>query len=229
MTNFEAKQLNDCSLGDALRVKREALGLSLDLVERETRIAKKYLLALENDDLKRLPDLIYAKNFVRALAAHYGLGAEELIDELIRETAALDARPVSIEQPASYLSGRRVTMTPNLFKSLVAAAAFLVVIGYFALSVNKILKPPEITVYSPRDNEVYNSRHIFLSGQTEPEVELSVNREIFAINADGTFKDTFELPPGAHTLRIAAKKKHSKENEIFLRVVVEESNPVAIK
>jgi hypothetical protein len=53
-------------------------------------------------------------------------------------------------------------------------------------------------------------------------VDLAVNGEPVLIEADGSFKDVLNLPSGVSHLRVIAKKRHSHEREILLKVVVEE-------
>ena len=227
MVSFTSKDIQDRSLGDTLRTSREARGESFADIERVTQISKKYVEALEANAFKKLPDMVYAKNFVRRLATHYGLNKEALVESLVHEMSAVGSAAPSAQRPVNYVSGKTIAVTPRLAKGVVASAAFLVVIGYFVLSVNRILTPPSIEIYTPKDDQVYSSRLVALEGKTEPEVELTINKEPVAIEADGSFKDILSLPPGVSTLRVAAKKKHSKEQELYIKVVVEEKTAVA--
>ncbi len=218
--DFSSKEINDQSLGDLLRSMREARRLTFDDVERATRISKKYLSALEQNEFKKLPDPVYSKNFVRALAKFYGLDADEQTESLMHEMAAL-RQPADANRPGNFIAGRTLTVTPTLIKRVLIGGCFLAIAGYFAFSVHQILKPPKITIYSPQDNSIHVDQKVVLQGKTEPEVELTINKEPVPIEADGSFKDTLTLPPGASFLRVAAKKKHSKENEVYLKVVVQ--------
>jgi cytoskeletal protein RodZ len=60
-------------LGDWLRQRREELGISLEQAEVETRIRRRYLVALETEDLNSLPDPIVGRGFLRNYAAYLGL------------------------------------------------------------------------------------------------------------------------------------------------------------
>jgi transcriptional regulator with XRE-family HTH domain len=228
MVSFKSKDLGDRSIGQTLKATRESRGETLDDVERATTISKKYLTALENDQFKLLPEWVYAKNFVRTLAAHYRLDTEAIVSDLLQEMSAAEGRRGPMRHPVNFVSGRKLMVTPKIFNSAAASLAFLAVIGYFAFSINGILKPPAITIVSPKDNEVFSTRHVVLEGLTEPEVELTVNQEPVLLEADGSFKDTLNLPPGVAILRVAAKKKHSKESEVILKVIIEDTQPVAI-
>ena len=221
MPGFEKKTVNDGSIGDLLREKRLASGEALATIEKTTGVSAKYVEAIEQNAFAKLPDRVYAKNFVRALARHYGLDPEPLAQELARELAAAGGRAISIDRPANFIDGRRLAITPTLLKTGAIALVFLAILGYFAFSVYRILQPPPIIVYSPLDSQVFQTGQITLEGRTAPEAELTVNRETVLPDADGSFHDALQLPEGVSILRIAAKTKHSKEREVYLKIIVE--------
>ena len=61
------------TLGEALRSARQARGLSLAEIEAVTKIRRKYLVALESDDLAELPPPVYSRGYVRTFAIYVGL------------------------------------------------------------------------------------------------------------------------------------------------------------
>jgi cytoskeletal protein RodZ len=224
MVSFAVKEIDDRTLGDMLRSKREERGSTLEDVERATQVSKKYIAALEQNDFMKLPEPVYAKRFARALAKHYQLDPNTVVENLLKEmTAAVEAPAIS--HPTTFVQGRAMLSTPSIMKVILGGLAFLAVVGYFAVSVHRILKPPEVTLFSPQDDQMFGSSRVPLEGVTEPEVELTVNGEAVPTEADGSFKELLTLPPGVSDLRIAAKKRHSREREVYLKVVVEESAP----
>jgi transcriptional regulator with XRE-family HTH domain len=69
-------------LGKALTEGRIAKGLTLHDVERDTRISRKYLQALEEGNLGVLPAPVYARAFMRTYAQYLGLNARTLVQQL---------------------------------------------------------------------------------------------------------------------------------------------------
>jgi cytoskeleton protein RodZ len=67
------------SLGTLLRQRREALGLSLEEVERRTYIRQKFLAGIEADDHSQIPSVAQARGFMRSYAAFLGLDVDETI------------------------------------------------------------------------------------------------------------------------------------------------------
>lgn len=72
----------DIEIGTTLRKAREELGVTLDDVEDETKIRKRYLVALEREDYESLPSSMYARGFLKTYANYLGLDGESLSQEL---------------------------------------------------------------------------------------------------------------------------------------------------
>ncbi len=224
MAAFQEKKLDDRTIGEVLRDARQERGETIDAVERATSVSKKYISALECNELEKLPEAVYARKFVKALAGYYGLEPDASAEILLREMAA-GAGALTNKHPVNFVAGRSLVSYPLLFKSSVIGVIFAGILGYFTYSVRSILKPPKITLYSPRDAQVFPSGRVVIEGSTEREVDLAVNGELIPIEADGSFKDVLNLPTGVSTLRLVARKKHSRESELFVKVVIEEPLP----
>ena len=69
-------------LGKALSEARIARGLTLHDIERDTRISRKYLQALEEGQLDVLPAPVYARAFMRTYAQYLGMNAATLVQHL---------------------------------------------------------------------------------------------------------------------------------------------------
>lgn len=68
-------------LGRKLKEARESRGLSLKEVEEATKIRKKYLQALEEEDFKIIPGRTYARGFVKNYSNFLHLETNELLEE----------------------------------------------------------------------------------------------------------------------------------------------------
>lgn len=66
-------------LGETLQRARQARGLTLEEVERDTRISRHYLAALENENFGLLPAPVYARGFLRTYARYLGLEPANLL------------------------------------------------------------------------------------------------------------------------------------------------------
>lgn len=67
------------SIGNKLQETRERLGISLEEVERGTRIRTHHLEAIERGDFEMLPSAVQARGFLRNYAEFLGLEASSLL------------------------------------------------------------------------------------------------------------------------------------------------------
>src|SRR5258706_6656387 len=74
-------------LGSLLSRQREARGLTLDDAERDTRISKRYLQALESEQFEVIPAPVYARGFLRSYSQYLGLDPQEMLSLFPREGA----------------------------------------------------------------------------------------------------------------------------------------------
>lgn len=70
------------NFGARLRQRREAQGITLDTISRETKIKLSLLEALEHDDVSQWPGGLFRRAFVRAYAQAIGLDPDVTVREL---------------------------------------------------------------------------------------------------------------------------------------------------
>ena len=105
--------------GASFRKARERLGVSLDQIAIETRISTRFLLAIENEDFRRLPGGIFNRGFIRTYAERIGLNPEEAVAEY--------ERLVRTTEP-DVLVGSTPTPPPSSARGLYAASVVILVL-----------------------------------------------------------------------------------------------------
>lgn len=68
-------------IGDKLKSAREAKGLSIEDIEKATKIQSRYLTAIEKNEFDKLPGDFYVRAFIRQYAQVVGLDGKELLSE----------------------------------------------------------------------------------------------------------------------------------------------------
>lgn len=114
------------SIGAELRQAREELGLSLEEVGEKTKIRKKYIVAMENDDFGVLPGGAYVRGFLRNYARLLMLDEEALIGQYEMQYQSRD----EIEPAAATTeAGPKVKNATTNWRPLAALGVLLVVLG----------------------------------------------------------------------------------------------------
>ncbi len=115
--------MSSFGIGAKLRRERVGRGLAIDDISRDTRIAPRFLEAIETDDYSTLPGLIFTRNFVRQYALILQLDPDPLLAALPKQdesTAPLPNPPARAR--SSYNRNRRL-------RSLVSSVVWLLVAG----------------------------------------------------------------------------------------------------
>lgn len=87
-------------LGKTLSQARIARGLALEDCERDTRISKRYLDALEREDWKIFPAPVYSRAFLRTYAQYLGLDPH-LLMRMLKEQEEPEIKPLPEIAPPS--------------------------------------------------------------------------------------------------------------------------------
>jgi hypothetical protein len=91
-------------LGITLSRARRARAITLEDVERDTRVSKRYLAALEDEDFSIFPAPVYARGFLRTYSRYLGLNPEELLRIFPNSDLTLDIAPLpSVVRPPAEL------------------------------------------------------------------------------------------------------------------------------
>src|SRR6266566_1833234 len=91
------------SIGEKLRLAREARGIALRDISEQTRISMRYLEAIESDDYRRLPGGIFNRSFIRAYAKFVGYDENQAVDDYSRTLREL-GEPDEESEPKTFKS-----------------------------------------------------------------------------------------------------------------------------
>jgi len=215
-------------LGEVLRAAREAKGVDLARVERETKIRERYLSALERGEYRELPGSVYTKGFLRNYGSYLGLDPEYLIDLYRLETSVTTERPrmPAPPRPIGTRGSRAFVITPGLvFAALltVGVGAFIAYIGYELVN---FARQPELRIIDPATNvNGYTGSSMTLRGVTSPNASVTVSNltqnPTVTADAEGSFDVTVQLLPGSNVIELTARDPvTNRDSETERRTVV---------
>lgn len=224
MPRFSKKQISrGQTLADRLRKTRLEKGFSLSEVAAKTKISLKYLEILEAGNYQSLPGDMYAKAWLRIYAKFLELPGKELLFAYkVEKSVTSKVKTPDVEfKNKKFL--RHHFLSPRLFKFLGIGLVTLALLFYLVWEVNNIIAPPTVTILEPSNNFKTTESTLLVVGQTEPEVRLTINNEVVFLDKDGKFSESVNLAIGLNNLKISAKKKHSKINNLELDILRESS------
>lgn len=204
-----------------LKEARDRKNTTLEEMGKRLRIDTKYIEALETCRFSELPfSPMYQKHLIRAYMAVLGIDASSMVEQFSREE-------LSSHSHGTVLLPNSMPRTHNLPMMLrFGAIAFVVLacFSYLGLQVHRILEPPTLLVFSPEQGHITDQSVLSVTGQTDPEVQVSINGTNVLQNEQGKFSATLDLPTGVNTLMISARKKHGKTTTETRHIIVRQGN-----
>jgi cytoskeleton protein RodZ len=128
MVEQEQGQFDIASIGERLRLAREAKGMSLDDVANRTRIPIRHLQHIENEEWDALPAVTYTIGFTRNYANIVGLDGAELAAELRERIGGPRNRAPTTQY---YEQADPARVPPRSLAIVAAIAAVLLAAAYF--------------------------------------------------------------------------------------------------
>lgn len=173
------------SIGETLRHAREQQGISLDQAEEDTKIRRRYLEALEDEEYEVIPGAVYAKGFLRNYAGYLGLNPEEVMIEYKLKQRPVKEAVVETENDkpdiAESISKRRAAQRTNRkiyrLTVVVAAVAIITFALYSMISKNSENNPGQDQGNGTQQTEQNNNAENQGGGQTQNQNQNSTGNK----------------------------------------------------
>jgi transcriptional regulator with XRE-family HTH domain/nitrogen fixation protein FixH len=225
-------------LGERLVAAREAKGIDLLRAERETKIRRAYLAALERGDYASLPGGVYARGFLRNYAQYLGLDPEEAVAQWHREAPADAPEPVIVVPRPLVAPRKGLVLTSGVVVAAVVTVVVLAILAYIGFQLVRFSEPPPLRVAQPPTavTEVAEGASTYtLRGTTVAGGLVTIEapgRDSLNITAagDGAWLATVELRRGKNQFDVSAvdpKTGKAAEHPVRLLISVPFSPVVA--
>jgi cytoskeleton protein RodZ len=110
------------TFGERLKRERELREVTVKEIASATRIAPKFLEALENEDWNKLPGGVFGRGFVRSIARYLGLSEENLLSDY-------DLARGETSVPAVQKAEERIPSPPKWIPALAAVLLIAALVG----------------------------------------------------------------------------------------------------
>ena len=204
------------SLGNTIKDKRKLESISLSDLERETKIRKDFLEAIEEGMWEKLPEYPVVQGFVRSIAHVVNTDEELFLALLRRDYPKKDIRiaPKPDVKNKFIWSPKWTLLAGVLFVSLI-------IIGYLGYQYKQFVSPPQLVVTNPKEDEVLTKDVYTVEGKTSPDATVIINNQPTLINDDGSFTEEVEISKETKEIDIKATSRAGKVTEIKRKVIVE--------
>ena len=215
------------SLGAILKAARSRADLTIEQAEKETRIASKYLIALESGQYDKMPAEAYNTGYVRCYAEFLKLNPEKIIqlyklERSEHRLSAKEAPKATAKLRPSRLGDWSFLVTPKLIGVVGMITVFAFVSGYIIFQVRKFAEPPTLELTNVPTEFTSDQDVVLLEGRTAEGAIVSINSEPIFVSATGSFSQDVQLSPGLNQILVQSKSRADKESRVTVRVLYQQ-------
>ncbi len=204
--------------GEVIKNKREELKKDLNRVSSDTKIQKRYLEYIENNQFDKFDSDIFACGFLKIYSQYLDLDIQKVLALYRRSTKTR----ATISKKSNILIKRdKIKISPKLI-GIITLSIFLVsVIGYIGYQIYKFQKPPVLTVSQPVDEYISEEETIVIKGNTQTATVVEINGDKIEVNDSGDFESEYTLKKGVNSISVNAWKESNtnQKSNITLKVV----------
>ncbi len=214
------------TIGELLREKREAKGLSHRQVAEIIKIRPEYLEDLEKGKYSSFASEVYVKGFLKNYARYLGIDQEKALALYRREnTQNLSAKIADVQNINS--KSLDLSITPERIIIAIVAIFTLFILYYLGTQVNTILKRPVLEITSPTivssgESQIFetNDATISFKGKISVDASLKLNGDNVATNNLAQFEiRDINLNLGENNFLFIAENQFGRKSELSVNIV----------
>lgn len=110
----------------------------------------------------------------------------------------------------------------RLLRKILLSLLFLIIATYTLFQSQKLIKGPQIEIYSPKDGSTYRQLLVEVEGRAKNVAYLNMNDKPIFTDKTGYFKEKFLLSPGYNVIKLSGTDKFKKQTEKRLQIIFQE-------
>lgn len=190
-----------------LRLKnmRENACISVSKMAKETGIAPSHIKALEACEYEKLPTGSARRTIVKQYANALKINEQTLsvyFDELKTNSH-------------THKKTKRFSIhaLPTKLRFITTTLMISALLGYLGWEIQGMIGPPKLVIDYPSVNHETHISHITVTGQTNPETQVTINGLITNITTTGVFDEKVHLKEGVNDITIIAESKRGGKTQ----------------
>lgn len=208
------------TVGEILKGVRNDKKLTLENVEERTKIRKKFLQALEENNWSKLPSLTYARGFIKNYAEFLELDSSYILSIFRRQMIIAEKQKILPPGVSESLNEPFFRLTPA--RIMTFFTVFLLLVFFFWLfgQYRSFFVSPPIILDRPKESEIIRAEKIVVAGKTDSKANLLINGQKVDLT-NGSFNQEITVSPGRVVLKIEAANKFGRKTVLERTIQVE--------
>ncbi len=188
-----------------------------------TEIPERYIVALQNTEIKNLPAFPYVRGYLKKICEILGLNFAEIWKKYKNELSHKTSGAFD-KLPANRFAIRKINR-----KKIAFGAVLAILIISLGINFNNFFGKPLLRIDNPSEAlSTSQESSINLSGTINPADKLTINgKEVIAGN-NGNFTFPYELQPGLNTVEFKVKKIMGGENSEVRQILFEATSTPSV-
>jgi cytoskeletal protein RodZ len=207
------------TIGIIFEEARLTKNLSLEDIEKETKIRKQFIELIEKEDWNKLPEFPVVQGFIKNLATALSIDREHALALLRRDYPPGSYKKLKIN-PNPDLS-QKFVWSPKATFLVGIVIVVLAIAAYLVMQYINFISPPILKVLNPADGQVVTETNLMVNGITDPEASVIVNNQPALVEDNGNFSTKIEIYEGTKDIEIVAKARTGKESRVHRSIVPE--------
>ncbi len=207
------------TIGSFLKKERISRKVSLEDLERKTRIRKEILELIEKEKWDSLPEYPVVLGFVKNISKSLKLEVNKAVALLRRDyppkIISLKKQEPVVSLKKGFIWGPKTTF---IFVSVLVG---VLILSYILYQLRLFYSPPYLEIYTPKDGQVLNISEVEVTGKANPQATVEVNDFPVELSKDGYFRFGLSLEEGNQVITVRAKSRSGKVKEVIRSVIVE--------
>jgi len=167
-------------------------------ISKKLKIPVKYLIAIEDEEVKCFPQEPYCSLIIKDYADYLGLNGQEMLSFFRRDFEQ--------NKKSKSLKKENLSFTPQFTFSILIGLILISFIFYLTSEYLKFNRPPKLKVNWP---ENIADKSFDLSGVTDPDSTIRINQDLIIVDGKGNFQKKIQASSGSELKVIVESKSPS--------------------
>jgi cytoskeletal protein RodZ len=208
------------TVGQILREARENKLLSLEDVEKQTKIRVELLQALESNNFDKLPPATFIQGFIKNYGSLLGLNSEKLLAIFRRDYEAKKHPPKIMDTFSNPINQKKFRLTPAKVLGVVVVLIIICFFAYLWVEYRQFVGAPQLQISSPVDQQTVDVPQVIVEGTTDPEAKVTVNNQEVSLDNIGHFRVEVKLSESTNEIEVASTSKFGQSAKVKRTVFV---------
>ncbi len=197
------------TVGDTFKRERIRQKKDLQTISLDTKIEKKKLKALEENDFKIFDSPVGTKGFIRIYAQYLNLDPEKIL-AIYRRDFGEKKQKHKINAPKQK---EKNTFTWKYIYLLIPLLLLIATLMYLYTQFSDFQNPPELEIIHPENNIVVQEEIVEFKGVTDDDAIVEIGNTKVPVDTNGEFTTNVSMKLGDNTITVRATSARNPARE----------------